>query len=259
MKITGAQALAALGRTDKPFTELFRHGSLSVEMYKPQGTDHQTPHERDEIYVVLSGTGQFECREKVTDFGPGDFLFVPAFAPHRFVTFSEDFATWVFFYGPAGGEQNGAVEIRGWDPAFREAFFRLNKAWIEVDFELEPLDIAVLSNPEEHIIDKGGAILSALIDGEVTGVIGLRPFGDNCMELTKMVVDERWRGRGIGEKLMQAALETARQKGAEKVVLFSNTTTAAPAVRIYYRTGFKEVPLEPGVYKRADIKMEYVL
>jgi GNAT superfamily N-acetyltransferase len=258
MKITGAQALAALEKTEKPFSELFRHGSLAVEIYKPQQTDQQTPHDRDEIYVVFSGSGQFECRGKVTAFGPGDFLFAPAFTPHRFVEFSDDFATWVFFYGPRGGETESPVEIREWDPAFGEAFFRLNKAWIEVDYDLEPLDIAVLSNPEEHIIRKGGSILSALIDGEVTGVIGLRPFGDNCVELTKMAVDERWRGRGIGEKLMHAVLETARKKGVHKVVLFSNTRTSAAAVRIYYKVGFQEVPLEPGVYQRANIKMEYL-
>lgn len=150
------------------------------------------------------------------------------------------------------------VEIRHWDPAFGEAFFRLNKEWIEMDYDLEPLDIAVLSNPEEHIISKGGLILSALIGEEVTGVVGLRPFGENCMELTKMAVDTRWRGRGIGEKLMHATLEAAREKGLEKVVLFSNTNTSGPAVRIYHKVGFKEIPLEPGVYSRANIKMEYV-
>ena len=146
MKITGKEALSALDGAQKTFIELFQHGTLSVEMYRPQGTDLQTPHDRDEVYVVFSGTGQFECKGKVTAFGPGDFLFVPAFAPHRFVQFTDDFATWVFFYGPKGGEANLPVEIRHWNPAFSEAFFRLNKQWIEVDYDLEPLDIAVLSN-----------------------------------------------------------------------------------------------------------------
>lgn len=151
------------------------------------------------------------------------------------------------------------IEIKPWNPAFGEAFFRLNKEWIEVDFDLEPLDIAVLSNPEEYIINKGGEILSALIGDEVVGVVGLRPFAENCMELTKMAVDIRWRGRGIGEKLMHATLDVAREKGLEKVILFSNRITSAPAVRIYRKIGFQEIPLEPGVYTRANIKMEYLL
>ncbi len=151
------------------------------------------------------------------------------------------------------------VEIRDWEPAFREAFFQLNKAWIEVDFPLEPLDIAVLSNPEDHILNKGGAIVAALIGTEVVGVVALRPFKENSMELTKMAVDTRWRGRGIGEKLMYAILRVAREKGVPRVVLFSNSNTAAAAVRLYFKVGFKEIPLEAGVYDRANIKMEYIL
>ena len=86
------------------FTEVFQHGTLSVEIYCPDKTDRQTPHDRDEIYVIARGTGTFRCNEKETPFQAGDFLFVPAFAPHQFVDFSADFSTWVFFYGPIGGE-----------------------------------------------------------------------------------------------------------------------------------------------------------
>ena len=105
MKITTQSAFAALQNTDSPFVELFRHGSLAVELYQPKKIDLQTPHDRDEIYVIVAGSGTFELDGQVTDFGTGDFLFVPAHVPHRFVTFSDDFATWVFFYGPVGGER----------------------------------------------------------------------------------------------------------------------------------------------------------
>ncbi len=102
-KITPAEALQQLTRSGKLFTDVFSHGSLVVEIYRPDGVDLQTPHTRDEIYVVVAGIGKFECKGETTDFAPGDFLFVPAFAPHRFIDFSEDFSTWVFFYGPEGG------------------------------------------------------------------------------------------------------------------------------------------------------------
>ena len=84
--------------------ELFRHGTLSVELYAPRRTDPQTPHTRDEIYVIISGSGRFRRAAEETTFGPGDVLFVPAGEEHRFVEFGDDFATWVFFYGPEGGE-----------------------------------------------------------------------------------------------------------------------------------------------------------
>jgi ribosomal protein S18 acetylase RimI-like enzyme len=258
MKITSIEALAKLAQLKQPFLELFEHGSLSVEMYKPDKIDLQQPHERDEIYVIASGAGQFEHNGVLTAVVPGDFLFVPAFEPHRFVDFTGDFATWVFFYGPVGGEAPLQVSIQPWQPAFKEAFFKLNKAWIEADYPLEPLDIAVLSAPEEHIIQKGGTILSAIVGTQVVGVVALRPFEPNAPELTKMAVDVRWRGRGIGKELMLAALEAAKEQGAQKVVLFSNSITSAKAVKMYFNLGFKEIPLESGIYTRANIKMEYL-
>jgi hypothetical protein len=38
-------------------------------------------------------------------FSAGDVLFVPAGVPHRFEDFTDDFGTWVIFYGPEGGER----------------------------------------------------------------------------------------------------------------------------------------------------------
>lgn len=86
------------------FVELFTHGSLSIELYAPRGTDGQKPHTRDECYVVAQGRGSFWDGEVSRHVEPGTFLFVPAGRPHRFEFFSDDFAVWVMFYGPEGGE-----------------------------------------------------------------------------------------------------------------------------------------------------------
>jgi mannose-6-phosphate isomerase-like protein (cupin superfamily) len=104
-EISSDKALMLLQERGNLFTEVFKHGSLVAEIYKPQKIDNQQPHDRDEIYVVVSGTGTFINGEKTWHFKPGDFLFVPAGVEHRFVDFTEDFATWVFFYGPLGGEK----------------------------------------------------------------------------------------------------------------------------------------------------------
>ena len=83
---------------------VFSHGTLVAELYTPAGHDPQTPHERDEVYVVARGTGTFFDGVDRCPIENGSFLFVSAGQIHRFEDVSEDFAVWVFFYGPKGGE-----------------------------------------------------------------------------------------------------------------------------------------------------------
>ena len=97
------------GPNGEHFAELFKHGTLSVELYAPHRTDPQRPHTRDEVYVVAGGTGRFLRGEDEIIFERGDVLFVPAGEVHRFVDFSQDFVTWVFFYGSEGGESGTSV------------------------------------------------------------------------------------------------------------------------------------------------------
>lgn len=84
---------------------LLEHGSLEVRYYAPGGGDPQTPHDRDEVYIVASGSGSFVRGAERIEFGPGAMLFVPAGVEHRFEGSSDDFAAWVVFYGPRGGER----------------------------------------------------------------------------------------------------------------------------------------------------------
>lgn len=83
---------------------VFGHGTMTAELYMPVGSDTQQPHDRDEIYVVARGEGEFFDGERILRVGQGSFIFVPAGVPHRFQNFSEGFSVWVVFYGPAGGE-----------------------------------------------------------------------------------------------------------------------------------------------------------
>jgi len=89
----------------KRFVQAFLHGQLEVELYEPRGHDPQTPHRRDEVYVVARGSGWFVCGETRGRFGPGDFLFAAAGEVHRFEEFTDDLSVWVLFYGPDGGER----------------------------------------------------------------------------------------------------------------------------------------------------------
>lgn len=107
-RATVGEALARLpGTAGERSVEVFTHGSLVVKLYAPRDTDPQTPHSRDEVYIVAHGKGDFVHQGQRVHFGQGDFLFAAAGEEHRFENFS-DLALWVLFYGPEGGE--AAVE-----------------------------------------------------------------------------------------------------------------------------------------------------
>ena len=105
-----AHALKMVPTPDGERSELlFERGSLRIKLYAPKGTDPQTPHRQDEVYVVARGRGVFWDGADNRAVEPGTFLFVGAGMPHRFEDFTDDFAVWVMYYGPDGGE---AAQLR---------------------------------------------------------------------------------------------------------------------------------------------------
>jgi mannose-6-phosphate isomerase-like protein (cupin superfamily) len=102
-----ASAIASLPASPaEQYNIVYRHGTFEAGLYAPRGVDVQTPHTRDEAYVVVKGIGQFVCGESRRQFAAGEFLFVPAGMTHRFEDFSDDLTVWVVFYGPQGGEKD---------------------------------------------------------------------------------------------------------------------------------------------------------
>jgi mannose-6-phosphate isomerase-like protein (cupin superfamily) len=92
------------GPAGQRFAVALERGSLSIELYAPRGSDLQQPHTRDEVYVVVSGRGEFVNGSERHAFATGDLLFVAAGVEHRFEQFTDDLAVWVVFYGPEGGD-----------------------------------------------------------------------------------------------------------------------------------------------------------
>ncbi len=104
-RVTVAEAMSRLpGQNGERWATVLEHGTLDVEIYAPRETDPQTPHTRDEVYIVVSGSGEFVHGSARERFLAGDVLFVPAHEEHRFERFGEDLVVWVMFYGPEGGE-----------------------------------------------------------------------------------------------------------------------------------------------------------
>jgi mannose-6-phosphate isomerase-like protein (cupin superfamily) len=104
--VTVDEAMKLTNNPEDPgWGEVMVRGSLIAGIYKPHKVDEQTPHDQDEVYFVHNGTGEFINNGERVNLKPGDFLFVPAFAEHRFENFSDDFSVWVVFYGVKGGEK----------------------------------------------------------------------------------------------------------------------------------------------------------
>ncbi len=111
-RVTLQRALSAPPQKGRQSSLIFERGDLEVRFYCPRGTDDQQPHTRDEVYVIARGQGFFLYDSKRVPFQPGDLLFVAAGIEHRFVDFTDDFATWVLFFGEEGGDPGSGIERR---------------------------------------------------------------------------------------------------------------------------------------------------
>jgi len=151
------------------------------------------------------------------------------------------------------------VEIVTYDSKYKEAFRDLNVEWISTYFEMEESDYKALDNPEEYIINKGGEILVALYENEPVGVCALikSNVADYDFEMAKMAVSPKAQGKSIGWLLGKAIAEKAKELGAKKIYLESNTILK-PAINLYYKLGFEKVFGLETPYKRCNIQMELV-
>ncbi len=152
------------------------------------------------------------------------------------------------------------VQIVPYEAEYRQAFHDLNEEWIQKYFTMEKADYESLDHPETYILAPGGAIVVALYRGEAIGVCALIKMDDPeyDYELAKMAVSPKGQGKGIGWRLGQAVIEKAREMGAKKIYLESNTVLT-PAINLYHKLGFQKVSGRPTPYSRCNIQMEFIL
>lgn len=165
--------------------------------------------------------------------------------------------------------------------ALLAGFVRLNRAWIERYFRIEPSDERIFADPAGHILRAGGYIFLALDEGNdelnegsdtlnegndepatapaaPLGCCALIPHDGGAWELAKMAVDPSAQGHGIGHALGSAAIRQARALGLTALFLEGNTRLA-PSIRLYERLGFRAVPDYEAAYERCDIFMRLPL
>lgn len=152
------------------------------------------------------------------------------------------------------------VKIVEYKPEYQDTFKALNVEWISKYFEMEEADYKALDNPEDYILKKGGKILVALYENEPVGVCALIKMNnaEYDFEMAKMAVSPKAQGKNIGWLLGKAIADKAKELGAKKIYLESNTILK-PAINLYYKLGFEKVFGLETPYKRCNIQMELVL
>lgn len=153
------------------------------------------------------------------------------------------------------------IEIIDLDPQSevqKLAFKQINYEWIEKYFKVEKGDLASLEDPEKYFLATGGAVLLARRGEKYLGTSALKPMGNGSYELCKMGVSEAARGLGIGGLIGEAAIRKAKEMGAKRVYLETNSSLT-PALTLYAKLGFIRIKNFTSPYERADIAMELYL
>lgn len=148
------------------------------------------------------------------------------------------------------------VQIVEYESQYQSAFKALNEEWISTYFEMEEADYKALDNPKEYILDKGGKIFVALHNNEPLGVCALIKMSDSSydFEMAKMAVSPNAQGKNIGWMLGRAVVDAAKELGASKLYLESNTILK-PAINLYQKLGFRKITGQATPYKRCNIQM----
>lgn len=141
-------------------------------------------------------------------------------------------------------EARDPIQIANYRPAYKKHFRRLNLAWLEDGFEVEPSDQRLLDDPNGRIIRRGGDVIFALVDGAVAGTCALIRHDADTLELAKMAVEPDLRRRGVGRRMTEAAISRARDAGADRLWLRTSPHLRA-AGRLYRSLGFRRARRHP--------------
>lgn len=147
------------------------------------------------------------------------------------------------------------MEIVSYQKKYKQTFIDLNLVWLNKFFKVEPQDLEML-NGIDKLIDKGAQVFFAIEEGEPIATCMICPLENNVFELCKLATDERYQGKGAGSAVIKACLDYACSHGATKVKIVSNRILE-PAIHLYKKFGFQEVPIEYMEYDRVDIQLEY--
>lgn len=147
------------------------------------------------------------------------------------------------------------IKIVKWEDRFAKAYIDLSIEWLEKYVSVEPGDLEIIEHPYEAVLNDGGMIWFALIENTPVGTVTVIKSNNNSFELAKLAVTEKYKKLGIGKKLMNIAIEFVKENKAKKIYLFTNHNLI-PAINLYKKCKFVQIPLIDNKYIESDMKME---
>jgi mannose-6-phosphate isomerase-like protein (cupin superfamily) len=238
---------------------LLRSEGLSVirENMPSRASEVLHAHNRcQQVFYVLSGSATFEVNGREETVNANESIHIAPKELHRvYNKDSRDLNMLVISQPPSHADR---IDIVEYSEDQKEAIRTLNYEWIQKYHTLEEGDKVSLADPKKYILDPGGMIWYARLRGQIVGTVSLMKINETDYELAKMAVTATAQGFGIGNMLIQLCINVAEQKKIKKLILYSNTVLQ-PAIHLYRKFGFREAPLDPGHYERANIKMERMI
>ena len=150
------------------------------------------------------------------------------------------------------------LTIIPWEEQYAQDFIDLSIEWLVKYVRVEPADEKILYDPHGSILDDGGMIFFANKDGNNVGTVAMIDMGEGVYELAKLAVTESCKGQHISDLLMDAAIDFAKERHAKKIFLFTNSNLI-PAIHLYHKYGFVDIPFTDNEYEESDMKMELIL
>lgn len=153
------------------------------------------------------------------------------------------------------------IKMVGSNTEYMESFRELNEDWLRQYLEVSEYDRQVLDDPAGHITNKGGRIYCMLLNEEVIGTYALQRINDDEWELSKFTIKKNFRGKKLGKKLLQHAIQQAEILDARHLLLFTHPKLPE-ATALYKNAGFREFDEHPEMHDptgRCSILMKRII
>jgi ribosomal protein S18 acetylase RimI-like enzyme len=111
--------------------------------------------------------------------------------------------------------------------------------WLNQDLAFQNIDDELTNFPQKYK-EPDGTFIIAKYNGSVVGCVGLKSIDENICEMKRLFVTDKYKGKGIGKKLVEMVIEEARYKKYKKMRL-DTLKAMENALKIYYKNNFYEI------------------